>query len=89
MKKPKIMITDGGVEANVTCVCGKKFKISVWGLRYVRTKKGEIIKPRKHTKDSMKCKCGRDYIFVAIPDVFYKILNEDDFKKVPKSKEAI
>jgi len=87
MKKPKIVISDGGVEADITCTCGNTFQISVWGVVYERTKEGEVIKPREYTKDTTKCKCGRKYVFVPIPDVAYKILNEADYETKRVSKE--
>jgi hypothetical protein len=36
----------------------------------------------------MKCFCGREYVFVAIPDLAYKIMNEADFEasKVEKGE---
>jgi hypothetical protein len=78
-KEPKVVITDGGVEADITCFCGNTFHVSVWGAVYERTKEGRVIKPREYTKDTIKCKCGREYIFVPIPDVAYKILNEAEY----------
>ena len=82
-KTPEILLTDGGVEADITCICGNTFQISIWGMVYERTKKGEIIKYRDDNdiEPPIKCKCGREYIFVAIPDLAYKILNKKKEEK--------
>jgi hypothetical protein len=74
--KTKIALKDGGAVFNFTCSCGKISNLSVWGMVYRRTAKGEIISPRKHTKNILKCKCGRRYIFVTLPHVMYKLLRK-------------
>jgi len=70
--KTKAVITDGGVVAQFTCSCGHSFKVSIWGMVYIYTPKGQIIKPRKFYRNVRKCKCGKKYIFAAIPDIVYK-----------------
>jgi|GEM_PF-2188928 len=90
MEEPKIVIKDGGVEANITCMCGHTFKVSEWGFVYKRSKKGQIIEPRgKDDRGMIKCKCGREYIVAAVPQIFYKILNKDKFKDKKVSKKKV
>lgn len=74
-KEPKITILDGGVTFDFICVCGHKMRVREWGMVYKRTKKGRIISPRFGNKNPRKCKCGREFIFIAIPDVGYKELS--------------
>ncbi len=78
---PKISLIDGGVKAKFTCSCGNCFRVSVWGMTYKYTKQGMIISKRKYTKNIKKCKCGKRYLFVAIPEIAYKLLPDHREKK--------
>ncbi len=60
--------------ADFICSCGNKFKVSIWGMVYRRSKKGLVVSARKHCRNIKKCKCGKKYIFVTIPDLAYKEL---------------
>ncbi len=72
--RPKLLIIDGGVKAKFTCSCGNCFQVSIWGMIYRYTKQGTIISKRKYTRNIKKCKCGKQYLFVTVPEMFYKLL---------------
>lgn len=73
---PKISISDGGVEADVTCSCGEIFHISIWGVVFKRNKRGKILGQQEGVKNRKECKCGRRYSFICIPDIGYLELTE-------------
>lgn len=77
-KDPKVIIKDGGVIADFICSCGNKIRVSVWGMVYRYSKKGTIISARKYCRNVKKCKCGKIYIFVAIPELMYKELKNGE-----------
>jgi len=79
--KSKIVLIDGGVIANFICSCGHTFRVSIWGMRYIYDKKGMIIKPKKYFRNLKKCRCGKRYIFVALPGLAYKELSEKEYKR--------
>jgi hypothetical protein len=74
MSKGKIIIKDGGVEADFICPCGKKIMVSLWGIVYRRDKKGRKIGQQGSPDNLKKCKCGRSYLFICIPDIGWKEL---------------
>jgi len=84
----KINIIDGGIRANCTCKCGYTMRVSVWGLVYCRSKKGQVIKLRdnKITNNFKKCKCGKIYIFVPLPDIAWKVFTKKEWKKIKGRK---
>jgi hypothetical protein len=73
-KLPKMSILDGGVKAKFFCTCGKSFFVNIWGVVYKRDKQGRVLGQVETHDNVKKCKCGRRYIFVVIPDVAYKLL---------------
>jgi len=77
-KKPAITLTDGGATFDFKCTCGEVSEVSIWGMIYERTPKGEVIRERyeDESPNPWQCKCGKKFLFVAIPDVAYKELKE-------------
>ena len=73
-KHPKVVIEDGGVVATVTCPCGNSFQVKIWGVVYKRDKNGKVLGQVETNQNIKKCKCGKKYIFICIPDIAYKIL---------------
>jgi len=81
--REEFRIYDGGVSGLFTCKCGKKMKIEVWGLVWMRDKKGKRLGQKLHDwKNMRKCKCGKKWLFIAMPDVYWK-----DVTNLKKEKE--